>query len=127
MSWRQPESIRSATSASKTTRICAGTLIRHLRNMQWVKAFKKTPGLILTEPWVLGFNAEKKAIAAGANKPGRIEHRVIRLRQSIQGQHAEHGRQRCSQNSAFESHRNERRPGMKGLAAHIDGIVDRGN
>src|SRR5262245_28108766 len=127
MSWRQPESISSAMSASITMRNCAGSLIRHLRDIQRVKAFKEALGLIRPEPGVLGFNTEEKPVATGTDKPRRVEDRVIRLRQPVQGQHAKDRSQRSSQNCALKSHRNEGWPGMEGLAANVDGIVHRGN
>src|SRR5260221_326890 len=112
MSWRQPDKTarEAAANASNATRICAGCLIRHLRDFLRMEAIQKTFGFRQAEPGVLGFNAQEEPVPAGAHKVGRVEHRMIWLRQTIEREHAEHRSQRRAQDSAFERNRNERWP-----------------
>src|SRR5258708_31377296 len=125
MSWRQPATPRTHTTArpSSATRNCAGVLIRHLRNFVGMKTFEKLPRVQQAELGVLSFNAQEKLVAAGAGKARHIKDRMIRLRQSVQREHAENRSQRSAEHRAFKRHRNKRRPPVERLAAHIEGII----
>src|SRR5438046_753627 len=129
MSWRHPESPSPKTKTNNTAstgsanRFCAKGLMRHLRDLQRMKVFKKTPGFVEPEMRVCGLNAQEETIAAGANKIGRIKYRMIGLRQTIKRDHAKHRRQRGPQDGALKGHGNKRRPRMKRLAANVEGIV----
>src|ERR1700694_5796776 len=131
MSCRQPESpsprTKSAASTGSVKRFCAEALMRHLRDLQRMESLKKMPGLVQLEIGVLRFNAQKEPVTAGPDEIWGVKHRMIRLRQPIERNHAKYRGQCSAQNSAFKSHRNKRRPGVKWLAAHVDGIVHRGN
>src|SRR5215471_2948261 len=94
MSWRQPAIANAAAIRSSPTRNCAGALIRHLRNLQRMKGLKEAFGLVLPEPGILRLDAEEEPVAAGASEIRRIENRMIRLRQSVERQHAEDRGQR---------------------------------
>src|SRR5258708_2399077 len=113
MSWRQP--VRAAAQLSATVssrraeRVCAGELIRHLRNFLGMEPLKKTFGVIEAKLRIFGFNAQKEPVAAGAHKVGRIEDRMIRPGQPVERQHANHSSQRSSPNPAFKSNGNELR------------------
>src|SRR5205807_7119509 len=129
MSCRQPEGPRakSAASTGSAKRVCAEVLMRHLRDLQRMKGFKKTPGLVQPELRILRFNAQKEPVTAGPNKIWGIKHRMIRLRQPIERNHPNNGRQGSAQNGALKSYGNKRRPRVKWLAAHVEGIVHGGN
>src|SRR5450432_277851 len=90
MSWRQPENTDTADNARSTRRTCAGDLIRHLRNQFRMVPFQKLAGITQAEMRVLRFNAQEEFVTAGTGEIGSIENRMVRLRQSIQRQHAKH-------------------------------------
>src|SRR5215469_14718823 len=100
MSWRQPARKSIAVAASSAKRNCAGRLMRHLRYFQGIEAFEKTARLVRPEFRVLRLDAEEEMIAAGAFEIRHIENRMIGLRQSIQGEHAEDRGQRSAQDRA---------------------------
>src|SRR5205809_2398709 len=129
MSWRHPESPSPKTKTNNTAstgsanRFCAKGLMRNLRDLERMKVFKKTPGLVEPEMRVYGLNAQEETIAAGANKIGRIKYRMVGLGQAIERNHAKHRRQCGSQDGALKGHRNKRRPRMKRLPTDVEGIV----
>src|SRR4029077_44664 len=126
MSCRQPLTMANpaAANSNHATRICAGRLIRHLRDLLRIKALQQLSCIGDAEPWVLRFYAKEEPIAAGAHKVRRIKYRMIRLRQTIEREHSKYGRQRCAQHRAFKRHRNKRRPGMERLAAYVERIIN---
>src|SRR5512146_814256 len=112
MSWRHPARNNSSASASNTMRNCAGRLMRHLRDIGWMIAFKEFSCFCHAEPGVLRFNTKKKLVPAAGGEAGNVEHRMIWLRQAVQGQHAKHRGQRSAQHGAFKRHRDKGRPGV---------------
>src|ERR1700723_2867699 len=110
MSWRQPATIiRASSAAGATTRmtrnegeeendavlspvLCAlcPVLILHLHNRQRREALEKCPGVAQLELRICRLQAQEELVAGCAvAEVGRIEERVIGLRQPVQGQHAE--------------------------------------
>src|SRR6476469_9919155 len=71
------------------------------------------------------FLSEEKTILRRKSEPGYIEHRVIRHGQAVQGQHAQHGGDSREQNRHLKRNHYERGPGMRRLAADVQGIIDR--
>src|SRR5258705_9943338 len=59
---------------------------------------------------VTSLNAQEETIATRHLKAVNVEHRMIRLRQSVQRQHPEHRENRSQQNRALECDRDERGP-----------------
>ena len=68
----------------------------------------------------------KNRSCAGAIELRDGEQRVMRPRQAVHRQHAEHCRQRGEQHRHLEDHRNERRPAVERPAAHVERISDDG-
>ena len=60
-----------------------------------------------------------------AREARHVEHRVIRHRQPVQGQHAEHRGERREENRHLEGHRNELGQLLNGLPPTLIGIGDR--
>src|SRR5438270_13049972 len=129
MSCRQPArtAMLAAANSSHATRICAGRLIRHLRDFFRLITLQQFARVRRAEPRVLGFNAQEKPVTAGAHKIRRIKHWVLWLRKSVQCQHAKHSGQTSAKHRTFKGNRDESRPGMEWLSAYVDGIGDRGN
>src|SRR5947209_11862103 len=129
MSWRQPaRTANPATpSSSDAIRICAFRLIRHLRDLFRMEALQQLAGIRDAEARVLRLNAEEEPVAAGADKIGRIEYRMIGLRQSIERKHPKDSSQRCAEHGALKRHRDKCGPGVERFTASIDWIGNRGN
>src|SRR4029079_9330091 len=105
MSWRQPippsvsattinaehaeraENVFSADSASSAFDVVVS--VRNGRDLPRVQGLEKAPCLVDVELHMPRFDAQKEAIAAGQRETRDVEHRVIRLRQAVQRQHAE--------------------------------------
>src|SRR5262245_13157408 len=64
-------------------------------------------------------DAEEEPVAAREREAGHVEDRVVRLRQPVERQHAQHRRQRGDENRALEGDRDERRPAVKRLPADV--------
>src|SRR6185295_14621142 len=54
------------------------------------------------------FDAEEEAVAARQREARHVEDRVVRLRQAVEREHAQHRRERRAENGALERHRHER-------------------
>src|SRR4029079_14552036 len=64
-------------------------------------------------------DTEEEPVPARQREARHVEHRVIRLRQAVQRQHAQHRGERGDENRALEGHRDERRPTVQGLSADV--------
>src|ERR1051325_6949841 len=73
---------------------------------------------------IFRFDDQKETVARRQREVRRIKNRMIRLRQFIQRQHAEHREKSRHQHRAFESDRYERRPTIEWFTADVDWIVD---
>src|SRR6185295_7978117 len=71
-----------------------------------------------------GLDCQKKPILTRTVETRCVEDRVIRLRQSVQRQHAADGGKRGNENRRFERWRNERHPRVKRTAADVHWEVD---
>src|ERR1700682_4619711 len=96
----------------------------NINQILWIETFHEVHNLIMFELSIAGFDYQKETITRRQGKIGRVENRVIWLRQLIQGQHAKDRGQGGEQDRAFESDRNKRRPTVIRLAANIQWIVD---
>ena len=70
---------------------------------------------------------QKKTILRSRTEARHIEHRVIRHGQAVQREHAEDRGNSREQNRHLKRDHNKRRPRMRRLAAHIEGIIHRGH
>src|SRR5258706_9472881 len=114
MSWRQPANVRAAvtkdTKDTKDTKAddrradgCSSfvpfvpfvslVLIRNDRHLARFERFENRPRRLDVELRILRLDAEEEPVAAGQREPWGVEHRVIRLRQAVQREHAEPRRQ----------------------------------
>src|SRR5262245_3299981 len=87
-----------------------------------LECFEKSTRLRQIELLVARLDAQEKSIAARQREARDVEDRVIRLRQSVERQHAEHSRERGAENRAFEGHRYERRPAIERSGADVDRV-----
>src|SRR5487761_1431400 len=97
---------------------------QHLEHFFRLEAFQKLPRVAEMEFWIAGFNRQKKAVSAGADKLGHIEHGMVGHWQAIQGEHAKQGGERRAQHRQLESDRNKGRPTMQRPAADVDRVAD---
>src|SRR6266481_3310718 len=114
MSWRQPVpmTMQPATRPRSAMRICAVTLMRHLRDLLGMKVLKKLFCLRQAELGVLRFHAQEETVTAGAVEARRVKDGVVGLWQSIQREHSKDRGQRSAKHRALKRHRNKCRPGM---------------
>src|SRR3954463_5088939 len=103
-------------------RLNAFTLIGNRGYLSRPQRLEKRARAFEIELRVARLDAQEETVPARQRKPRHVEHRVVRLRQSVQRQHAEHRGQRGAEDRAFEGHRDERRPAVKRLAADVDWI-----
>ena len=73
---------------------------------------------------IFRFDYQEETVAGRQREIRRVENRMVRLRQLVKRQHAQHRRERRRQYGAFKGDRNEGRPTVEGLAADNDWIVD---
>src|SRR4051812_27534003 len=126
MSIRQPEEIKNAkvkmqnidrlpietsrTSVVFTSSFCifnSAFLSLDIGHLVWVQALQKAHRLVVIELGVVSFDDQKEAVACRQRKARIVEDRMIRLRQLVQGEHAEDSRKGGGQDSAFKSNRNK--------------------
>src|SRR6185295_17786789 len=147
MSWRQPENrIASArnTAAERVTtedtgdteqQTCTRTglilsvlrvprgrellLVGNGRDLPRIQGFEEAARRFELELRILRLDAQEETVAARQREARHVEHRVIRLRQPVQRQHAEHARERREEDRALEGHRDEGGPAVERLAPDV--------
>src|SRR5882672_857735 len=127
MSWRSNSSLqparKSPQAARRKFRVSEALIfIAYLGHKLRANTFEKLRGIGQIKFCVGGFDADKKAVIAGALGALYGEQRTMRLREFVQGQHSEHGKGGRAENRQFERHRNEGRPAIKGTAGDVHRI-----
>src|SRR5580658_6534183 len=121
MSWRiwQPPATRASIAAHTPMRIREALIIMHLGNVLSREPLEKTGGLREIELLVARLNADEEAVLGSMAETIRIENRVMRLRQLVEGEHAEDGGQRSAKNGQLKRDGNEGRPAIERAAGDI--------
>src|SRR5262249_43336941 len=88
------------------------------------RAFQKLPCARWVVVLVGRKNNQKEPVTRRAIELRNIEYGMIRHRQPVQRQHAEHRRQSREENRHLKGHDDERWPGIKRTAANVDWIAD---
>src|SRR5713101_40540 len=114
MSCRQPPSARRSRAAPEAAETRAALLIVHLDDIVRMKAFEKLRGLHAVEFRVARLDAEEKTVVGGEAEPRHIENRMMRLRQLVQREHAQDGKESRAEDGALKRDRDERRPAIEG-------------
>src|SRR5271166_234314 len=135
MSSRQPASNSRANTASTNAAVlppsnllkviislCAGRLMRHLRNRNRLQTLHKPLCINNIKLWIGGFHTQEELVACHSGELFHVEQWVIRHGQTIQGEHAKDTRESGEQNRHFERRNDERRPRVIGLTANIQRI-----
>src|ERR1035441_6528568 len=84
--------------------------MRHLRNRKRLETFHELLRSHQVELGIGRLDTQKETIARYRRELLHVEYRVIRLRQSIQREHAEHASQSGKQDRHLKSRNDERRP-----------------
>src|ERR671930_139760 len=100
------------------------TSVLHICHLQRPEASEELGGALAVELGVGRLDEDEEAVARGEREVRRVEDRVVRLRQPVQGEHAEDGEERRAQDRALEGDGDERGPAVVGLAADVDREVD---
>src|SRR3954469_5221176 len=124
MSWRQPAARNS--KPPKKTRVAPRTSRLQLRlnfaDLRRIEPLQKVRRPLAIELRILGLDEQEKLVAAGALEGGDVERRVVRLRQPVQHDHADHRGERGEQDGQLEGDRNELRPAVERLAGDVHRI-----
>src|SRR2546425_12866663 len=94
--------------------------VRNGRHLPRLERLEELPRALDVELRIDRLDAEEEPVAARQREAWNVEHRVIRLRQSVEREHAEHRRQGRDENRALERHRDERGPAVKRVAADVE-------
>src|SRR3954447_2958064 len=123
MSWRQAATVSRSADApsSRPRRPCRSwftidNLFRNRGHLVGTERGHERAGALEIELAIARFDAEEEAVAARHREARVVEDRVIRLRQLVQHDHAEHAGQRRAQDRALEGDRDEHRPADERLA-----------
>src|SRR4051812_22858790 len=97
MSRRQPDTTINARAATAAKKNCLPLSVvgsvGNGRDLPRVQRFEKAARRFQLELGILRLDAQEEAVAARQGEARHVEHRVIRLRQAVQREHAEHARQ----------------------------------
>src|SRR5262249_60368094 len=99
-------------------------LVPNVHHLFGMKTGQKRAGRVQLELRIGRFDDEEELVLARHAEARVIEHRVIRLRQAIQREHADDRRERREENRRLERGRNERAPGVVGPARNVHRIRD---
>src|SRR5438128_1836762 len=80
----------------------------YLLHVRRVQAPEEPRDLFGVEHRVASLDAQEKQVAAGAGETRHVEERVVRHRQAVPGEHAEHGGEGRAEDRALECRRDER-------------------
>src|SRR6187200_323726 len=108
MSWRQPPAT-TASAISPARMDAAGItgLSRNVGHSYRMKPFEEPARIVDLERGINGFDAQEKTVGRRARECRNVEHGMVRLRQAVQGPHADKAGQRRPQHGGLERHRNE--------------------
>src|SRR5450631_4339778 len=111
MSWRQASPAPRTQRAQRTRRTAAPfvsfvrfvslvlmVLIANGRDLPRAERFEKSTRGVDVELRILRLDAQKKTVAARQREPRHVEYRVVRHRQAVEREHAEHREQRRAEN-----------------------------
>src|SRR5437764_3048063 len=70
----------------------------HLVNAAGIQCGKEIARFFGFKVWIAGFDTKKKTIATGKSELGDVEHRVVRHRQTIEREKADHRGQSGGEN-----------------------------
>src|SRR5882672_7744841 len=121
MSWRHAETTKNAKAAKAAKPFFFAVFARFAFNVVFgsVRDSGHLPRIERREELACPFqielrigrlDAEEEPVPARQREARHVEHWVIRLRQSVEREHAEYGGECRDENRAFEGHRNERGP-----------------
>src|SRR3954462_12467757 len=116
MSWRQPAAASTQTSGSR------GSLRLNFIDLTRMESLQELQRPLAIELRIVGLDQQEELVARGVLEARHVERRVIRLRQPVQDEHPQHGRDRREENRQLEGHRNVLRPAVERLAGDVDRI-----
>src|ERR1019366_6488326 len=117
MSCRHPIMTRNAASSRSR-------LERNIHYLLRIQAFQKLPRGVWVELWIRCLYAQEESVSGGARESFDVEYGVIRLRQSVEHEHANHSSDTCNQHHEFERNRNVGRPGVQWPSCNVVRIGD---
>src|SRR5262249_17595165 len=122
MSCRQ--AVRNSDTAAKerTTDLVWFSVRGNGGDLPRVERLEKATRRLQIELRIRRLDAEEEPVAAGERETWHVEDRVVRLRQAVEREHAEHRGQRRDENRALEGDRDECRPAVERLSADVQGI-----
>src|SRR6266849_2491282 len=97
---------------------------RNIVDLPWPETFEELVDLIELEFRIARLDDEEELIARRLRESLDVEDRVIRHRQSVEAEHAEHRAECSEKNHALERDRDPRRPAVERLAADVHRIAD---
>src|SRR5260370_7547189 len=99
-------------------------VIRHLGNMMRMETVQEARGVRQMKLRVAGLDANKEAVRGCMREARHVENRVVRLGQSVQGEHSENRGERRAKNRNRKRDGNESRPPIYRRAAAIPRLTD---
>src|SRR6266403_896640 len=127
MSWRrywQPALKHRAAAAQAMAKMREVLIIGHLADVMRMHFLKDARGVRQMKLRIAGFDAEKEAVRRGVREAMNIENRMMRLRQTVQGEHSKNGGEGRAENRQFESDRNKGRPAIERAASDVERVGD---
>src|SRR5688572_6816131 len=121
MSWRQPaRSAPARASACQALRPSG----KHKGHLPGAEALEERAGPLEIEGRIVGLDGEEEPIPRREREARDVEDGVIWLREAVQGEHPEHGGERCAEDGRLEGGHEERRPAVQRAPADVEGVVD---
>src|SRR5712691_10469038 len=114
--------IRGPQTTKTTIRISA--LPRDIRDLPRIERLQEIPHSVEIEFWIARLDDQEEFVARGLIESRHVKDRVIRHRQAVERQHAEHRRKSGYQYRAFERDRNPGRPTVERPSADVERIAD---
>src|SRR5437879_10371128 len=90
-----------------------------------MEALQEARGVRQMKLRVAGLDANKETVRRCMREAMHVENRMVRLGQSIQGEHTENSSERCAENRHLKGDGNESRPAIERAAANVHWVAAR--
>src|SRR5437868_10948881 len=117
MSCLQPAAARRQKAADRRQK-----LRRDFIDFTRIESLQELQRPLTIELRIVRLDQQEELVAARVLEAWHVEDRVIRHRQAVEDDHADHGRERRDQDRHLEGHRNELRPAVERLAGDVDRV-----
>src|SRR6266478_9117262 len=97
----------------------------HLGNVVRLEALHEARGVLQMKLRIASFDANEEAVRGCVREAMHVENGMVRLRQTVQGEHTKYGGERCPEDHPLNGDGNKGGPTIEGTATDVQRVGDR--